>query len=284
MINLKEQIINFREFKRKQITQNYLYVMMLTINDCFKDFEYINSYEINNVVNNYLDNLECKQTTKDLKRKYLFYFLEYVSSTTAYKLSKTAFNKIKYANAVQHKSINKDILKKFDIVASTPKLLKDKEKMLYWIYRTNGIRLDEWNLIDWEDVKYQINSSDKSKAIIYSFYPEKNSNPRLLRIKPEYFNLVLQFAKTMHKHTLMDIFKRISLKASTYFNTNLKIESHNLRHAFVTTLYEKGLRAEEIQKYTGHKNLNVLVNTYIAYNPELVKEGFASAQDLLLED
>lgn len=282
MLNIEKFIKEFEKEYLKQNSKNYTDSVIRTLRQCFKS-KTMNNFDVVEHVNDFLSAQECKATTINLKKKHITYFLEFLETQTSFKYSKRQIRKIQNANKMEHKSIDDETVKLFDEFCSTD-LLKSNEKLVYWIFRENGFRLQEFNAIDWEKVKSIIKESDKTKAILVEFFPQKNSNLRLLRIRPKYFDLVLRCGKTKNKNTLLRTFQNISQKASTFYKKDLSLTSHNLRHAFITQLSDKGLRAEEIQKYTGHKNVAVLVNTYINSNPELIKNGFSTAQEMLFKD
>ncbi|MDD1358532.1 tyrosine-type recombinase/integrase [Metamycoplasma hyosynoviae] len=154
-----------------------------------------------------------------------------------------------------------------------------KFEVIFKILLTTGLRVGEWDYIDWDKLK----NSNWNGIIIRT---AKNNNPRPFKIlleDSEHFKEIQEAikndldikikAKTIKN--LFAIFKNFVLKRNPNFKA--KISAHILRHTFVTISAEDNT-IEEISKILGHTNSNTTCSTYLTYNSILANKKLNKMQ------
>ena len=157
-----------------------------------------------------------------------------------------------------------------------------KFEIVFKILLTTGIRVSEWEYINWNSLK-----ENNYEIIIKT---AKNNNPRPFKIADTNYEMFKDIklavenglnlkikAKTIKN--LFILFKKFILHK--YPNFKNKISAHILRHTFVTLASEHST-IEEISKILGHVNSNTTASTYLTYNPIIANKKLGKMQNNII--
>ncbi|WP_444704919.1 tyrosine-type recombinase/integrase [Mycoplasma sp. 332] len=156
-----------------------------------------------------------------------------------------------------------------------------KFEVIFKILLTTGIRVSEWDFIDWKELR-----ANNFQIMIKT---AKNNNPRPFKIiesnNIEFLNIKNSIIKGLKLNWSSKTIKNQFHLFNKWFiernpNFKAKISAHILRHTFVTLASESS-GVEEIAKVIGHVNSNVTASTYITYNPILSNRKLSKMQDTI---
>ena len=216
--------------------------------------------ELLNQINFLLDNSQLSQNSLFTNRAIYKTFCEWFAKRNRiYIPFNERINKYKIERGTR-RAYNKDEL---NILFSELKKFNNyKFEIIFKILLTTGIRVSEWESINWTQLK------ENNYEIILK--TAKNNNPRPFKIIDDKSNefkdikIAIQnglnlniSAKTIKN--LFNLFKNFVMENHPDFKN--KISAHILRHTFVTVAAEQA-SIEEIAKVIGHVNSNTTASTY----------------------
>ncbi len=160
-----------------------------------------------------------------------------------------------------------------------------KEKFIFELLYSTGIRVSECASIKLSDIDYQnktiriMGKGSKERLVYYGESCERLLNKylsirnNLIKDGTEYL-LVNQKGSKISRESIEYIIDKIIKKSSVKH----KISPHTLRHSFATHLLDNGADLKSVQELLGHVNLNTteiythisnerLRNAYLMYHP-----------------
>ncbi len=280
MTNIEQLPIFYEQFEYQIKTNNRSAKTLQTYKYILNNLENWKTVdELLNQINFILDNSKLSQNSLFMYRATFKVFCEWFSKRNkVYIPFNERINKYKIERGTRRPYTKEEL----DILFTELKNYNNyKFEIIFKIMLTTGIRVSEWEYINWDDLR-----ANNFETIIKT---SKNNNPRPFKIissnnkefsdiKPAIINgLKLNWtAKTIKNN--FNLFNKFVL--SKHPNFKVKISAHILRHTFVTISNEKST-IEEIAKVIGHVNSNVTASTYLTYNPILANKKLSKMQQTM---
>ena len=280
MTNIEQLQMFYEQFEYQIKTNNRSAKTLQTYKYILKNLQNWETVdELLNQINFILDNSGLSQNSLFMYRATFRAFCEWFSKRNKiYIPFNERINKYKIERGTRRPYTKEEL----DILFAELKNYNNyKFEIIFKVMLTTGIRVSEWEYINWDDLR-----DNNFETIIKT---AKNNNPRPFKIissnnkefsdiKPAIINgLNLNWtAKTIKNN--FNLFNKFVL--SKHPNFKAKISAHILRHTFVTISNEKST-IEEIAKVIGHVNSNVTASTYLTYNPILANRKLSKMQQTM---
>ena len=191
-------------------------------------------------------------------------------------------------------------------------LATDRDRALFTLAVTTGLRRGEMLALRWEDVDLEAQvlrikrSLSETRAGTsergLSFEPPKtNKGKRSVALTPYAVSLLAKYRKSrdsgdrakpgdlifpnpqgapIRPRSLTQHFKRISKRAGLPATTRL----HDLRHTAATLLLSKGIHPKIVQEILGHSTISITLDTYSHVLPNMQKGAVRAMQELISLD
>ncbi|WP_406618233.1 tyrosine-type recombinase/integrase [Mycoplasmopsis lipophila] len=277
MKNIEQLEIFYAEYEKTIKTNNRSIHTLNTYKCVLKNLQnWETTDELLNQINFLLDNSQLSQNSLFTNRAIYKTFCEWFAKRNRiYIPFNERINKYKIERGTR-RAYNKDELN--ILLSELKKFNNYKFEIIFKILLTTGIRVSEWESINWTQLK------ENNYEIILK--TAKNNNPRPFKIIDDKTNefkdirsaiesgLNLNISAKTIKN-LFNIFKNFVMENHLDFQN--KISAHILRHTFVTVAAEQA-SIEEISKVIGHVNSNTTASTYLTYNPTLANKKLGKMQ------
>ncbi|VEU78364.1 site-specific integrase [Mycoplasmopsis columbinasalis] len=246
-------------------------------------FDQIEIYESNSqllkFLKNFFANISKDQRLQGFKPVFIYLYKRILKRYDNFKKIE-----VEIENILRYKSEQRLAIKRlggytelqFNILQKEAKQLSDNFCFIFFIYAYNGIRLSEWENINFRQLL------EHGETIIGTL---KHNNKRYVRMpqftnkaEAEHFRQILKtnltYFQKLSAEQIGDKFKMFSRKIKKQYGdifVNKTISTHVLRHHVITNWAQEGASSSEIKGLSGHKNTTILESTYINLSPNKVK-------------
>lgn len=145
------------------------------------------------------------------------------------------------------------------------KIKKMEMGLLPYFMLYTGLRREELLALDWKDIDFEKKKITVNKVIeFYSNSPHLRHSTKNEGSTREVILLDILAEKLKPSSGTVFKGKRGYMLASEFRELweRIGITSHQMRHAYITMLYEAGIDMETAMKMTGHKNITTIRNIY----------------------
>ncbi|WP_406615689.1 tyrosine-type recombinase/integrase [Mycoplasmopsis hyopharyngis] len=280
MKNIEQLQIFYEQFEHLIKTNNRSLKTLETYKQILKRLEnWETTNELLNQINFILDNSNLSQNSLFCYRAVFKVFCEWFSKRNRIFIPfSEKVNKYKIERGTRRPYSKEEL----DILFAELKNFNNyKFELIFKIMLTTGIRVSEWEFINWDKLK-----ENNFEIIIKT---AKNNNPRPFKIicsdNEEFSKIKIAIEKGIKLNwtaktikNKFNLFKNFVMKKHPDFKA--KISAHILRHTFVTISSENST-IEEIAKVLGHVNSNVTASTYLKFNSQLANRKLTKMQNTL---
>ena len=188
-------------------------------------------------------------------------------------------------------------------------LATDRDRALFTLAVTTGLRRGEMLALRWEDVDLEAQvlrikrslsetRAGTSERGLSFESPKTNKGKRSVALTPYAVSLVAKYRKSrdsgerakpgdlifpnpqgapIRPRSLTQHFKRISKRAGLPASTRL----HDLRHTAATLLLSKSIHPKIVQEVLGHSTISITLDTYSHVLPNMQKGAVSAMQELI---